>query len=989
MADATHASRDISAALHYLHGHSTANGFWSVPYATAPDGSTKTVETTDAQLRAIDSHFHRHPDDTVSLVQPFDIQAWGEGILIARAEAWLSTDRQGDTWVFTLEDTPQADKRQFSASRKAMIELGSNIVFDGEDTGWVTNQTFNSDAWKARYARSLDARSGDAAPFVSAPTTDRHVQPRNPITLRVVGIDEIRTHPELLALAVYVGRNAQLNIRNMTELGNPHRVSDYDGDSGPAAFAYAHDLSIARGPSALATIPRADILNARIAQLAHLAIAQGTLPIVCHGCVPCHGHALASAVADTIKRAGHDVRIPGAKDRACIELMRRELDKPHADERAAAAAYREEIVAIRKAWQERAERSTPSHTAAIEGCLSPEVSPNPNMDGKDHLNIYSKAKTALGRELSNFAHTPIDLPAGGPERGIYANVTGHFASIEGLWYYLTTPPTHPDRETLRTMHGPEAKTKGREMRGTDRSSDADRDAFVATITSALDVKLRTYPHLLDGLANTRLPLAHYYVFSGRAAQNGNAQDRWVIEHLAQRGQEARARHQQSGHTTAISDPLAPPTSRSQPVHVTVPAEPRTSAAIVEQIRAFVAEVGMRDIAGNATKGIPRDDLAITTCETIGRATARTRHLGISSGRAPGADQAYVRGYRFERPTDAVIEVLPKDGFEGGRADGQSMFVLGPDEQRRAQDIILSNGIHPNPDALRANPHWLRLHARNVAQDYLPTLNEPVFACVAYAIPTNGSRDGGAIVNGGTNTAVVIAHRSKIPLYLVRDQNEMLAFLKDMDAIERGKRIVPTGPPLRMTAEVGLNLAPHGVYLFARNASLDDLCSHLKRREIRYVLDTSGQRFDRDVAESYGLTVVDCSHSLGPMTRAQAAASSPFVAEMDKLATAAQKHRIAVFASDSDPTESHLASTVAFGLAERGVQPLFIGANAQTMILTEVIEQLHQRHDSPYRSSIHESVDALEQRLIDRRAHESAERADRTSQRVLESAAITR
>jgi len=66
------------------------------------------------------------------------------------------------------------------------------------------------------------------------------------------------------------------------------------------------------------------------------------------------------------------------------------------------------------------------------------------VDGVTHVNIYSKAKTELGRWLSNFAYAPI-------------RITGHgrFASIEAYWYWLKdNVPTSSacSRSTLFRLH---------------------------------------------------------------------------------------------------------------------------------------------------------------------------------------------------------------------------------------------------------------------------------------------------------------------------------------------------------------------------------------------------------------------------------------------------------------------------------------------------------------------------------------------------------
>ena len=47
---------------------------------------------------------------------------------------------------------------------------------------------------------------------------------------------------------------------------------------------------------------------------------------------------------------------------------------------------------------------------------------NPRNDGIDHINVYSKGKTELGRMLTNFAYIPFEY------KGI------KYASVEAWWY---------------------------------------------------------------------------------------------------------------------------------------------------------------------------------------------------------------------------------------------------------------------------------------------------------------------------------------------------------------------------------------------------------------------------------------------------------------------------------------------------------------------------------------------------------------------------
>ena len=48
----------------------------------------------------------------------------------------------------------------------------------------------------------------------------------------------------------------------------------------------------------------------------------------------------------------------------------------------------------------------------------------PENDGIDHINVYSKGKTVLGRALSNFSYSRIRIP-----------FLGTFLSVEAFWYW--------------------------------------------------------------------------------------------------------------------------------------------------------------------------------------------------------------------------------------------------------------------------------------------------------------------------------------------------------------------------------------------------------------------------------------------------------------------------------------------------------------------------------------------------------------------------
>lgn len=115
---------------------------------------------------------------------------------------------------------------------------------------------------------------------------------------------------------------------------------------------------------------------------------------------------------------------------------------------------------------------------------------NPDNDGLDHINLYSKGKTPLGRSLSNFALTPFAHPS-----------FGGFYSVEGFWYWLKTGLQH---DQLRTLYGYRAKKQGTLYES------VSCEHFESIICEAIECKVRTYPSISYQLATTDLPLVHYY-----------------------------------------------------------------------------------------------------------------------------------------------------------------------------------------------------------------------------------------------------------------------------------------------------------------------------------------------------------------------------------------------------------------------------------------------------------------------------------------------
>ena len=116
----------------------------------------------------------------------------------------------------------------------------------------------------------------------------------------------------------------------------------------------------------------------------------------------------------------------------------------------------------------------------------------PLNDGVDHINIYSRGKTQLGRMLSNFYPFPFNHP-----------VYGVFDTVEGFYYYVSTGFKH---ENLRTLSGFEAKQFGKSLER------AKLENFENLIRKAIRLKICQNDTLASLLKTSSLPFTHYYFY---------------------------------------------------------------------------------------------------------------------------------------------------------------------------------------------------------------------------------------------------------------------------------------------------------------------------------------------------------------------------------------------------------------------------------------------------------------------------------------------
>jgi hypothetical protein len=144
---------------------------------------------------------------------------------------------------------------------------------------------------------------------------------------------------------------------------------------------------------------------------------------------------------------------------------------------------------------------------------------NPNTDGIDHINVYSKGSTKLGRDLSNFAAIGIVHPE-----------YGKFASIEGFWYWLATGLRYDE---LRYLSGYKAKQLGKTLPKSHLAN------FKAIIKEGLKLKLEQHLDLFKALKESTLPLTHYYWYGD--IDNPKivipSDSQWILDYLTElRGQ---------------------------------------------------------------------------------------------------------------------------------------------------------------------------------------------------------------------------------------------------------------------------------------------------------------------------------------------------------------------------------------------------------------------------------------------------------------------
>lgn len=121
----------------------------------------------------------------------------------------------------------------------------------------------------------------------------------------------------------------------------------------------------------------------------------------------------------------------------------------------------------------------------------------PENDGIDHINAYSKARTKIGRKLTNYSKSPFEH-----------HLFGNFESMEGFWFWLASGKQY---NNLRKVYGFNAHELGRVCLNEMTYNNTENSVFRKHIIEATEAKFRCNPDLLQELVNTGdLPIVHYY-----------------------------------------------------------------------------------------------------------------------------------------------------------------------------------------------------------------------------------------------------------------------------------------------------------------------------------------------------------------------------------------------------------------------------------------------------------------------------------------------
>ena len=132
-------------------------------------------------------------------------------------------------------------------------------------------------------------------------------------------------------------------------------------------------------------------------------------------------------------------------------------------------------------------------------------------DGYTHINIYSKGKTKLGRDLSNFSPYSFTLEP-----------YGWFPSVESFYFWFLTGQKHHE---LRKLSGAAAKAAAEKYTNDRLEMNEER---LGVIQAAICAKIAQNPDLAERLKKSTLAFKHYYCY-GTKVINVEDEHGWFVQ----------------------------------------------------------------------------------------------------------------------------------------------------------------------------------------------------------------------------------------------------------------------------------------------------------------------------------------------------------------------------------------------------------------------------------------------------------------------------
>ena len=143
---------------------------------------------------------------------------------------------------------------------------------------------------------------------------------------------------------------------------------------------------------------------------------------------------------------------------------------------------------------------------------------NPKLDGVEHINIWAKGATWLGKFLSHRTLCELNLPE------------GRFLCVSAYWYHLTCK----EDSRLNRVHDWETELLATQLSPLPRKQQLPAAELQAKIKKALDAKIKWSDYWQEEFTESELPFLHYYLDAEGNVVDESRKYRWLLNHLEAR-----------------------------------------------------------------------------------------------------------------------------------------------------------------------------------------------------------------------------------------------------------------------------------------------------------------------------------------------------------------------------------------------------------------------------------------------------------------------